>query len=68
LAEKPFNGTANSKGHKVKEAHSHALRLAAIDTGEKHQFSSDFPNVVATTLASAPKTNSRLPSLLRAVA
>ena len=50
-----MNGDANSEGHTVKEAHSHALRLAEINTGEKHQFCSDFTNFVAITFASAPK-------------
>jgi hypothetical protein len=39
-----LNGDADSEEHTVKPA----LRLAAINTGEKHQFRSDFKDVVAT--------------------
>ena len=39
-----MNGDADSEEHRVKPA----LRLATIGTGEKHQFGSDFKDVVAT--------------------
>jgi len=39
-----LNGDADSEEHRVKPA----LRLATIGTGEKHQFGSDFKDVVAT--------------------